>query len=265
MEYKIKEYLEKEFHIEFSVTKEYKTGVYYIKLVEDERNELFKISVENEDNIRLRIICEPNEYGVRFVKKIQNSSMEQKNRFVEYWETIGEEDLKVIINQKEIRLEDFIENKEDWKKFSIVFNKIPFFDRKKEDKEKVILNYISIICAMILSLMPYSFIGNSEGTEKEVISKKYERDPLNRKLCLSVHGYRCKVCGFSFYEKYGEIGRDFIEVHHIISVSKMGDNYIVDPVNEMVPLCSNCHSMIHRRDPQLEVNELKEIIESINV
>ena len=69
----------------------------------------------------------------------------------------------------------------------------------------------------------------------------------------------CQICGFDFEEKYGNLGEDFIEAHHIKPVSEMitGEKTRVE---DIIMVCSNCHSMIHRRKPWLKLNELKSII-----
>ena len=56
----------------------------------------------------------------------------------------------------------------------------------------------------------------------------------------------CEICGFSFVDKYGDIGKDFIEAHHIKPVSEMKEGESTN-INDLVMVCSNCHSMIHRR------------------
>ena len=61
--------------------------------------------------------------------------------------------------------------------------------------------------------------------------------------------YECQVCHMKFVEIYGEIGKEYIEVHHLYPVCNMGENYQFDPLDPekgLVCLCSNFHSMIHR-------------------
>ncbi|WP_369039549.1 HNH endonuclease [Stenotrophomonas maltophilia] len=111
-----------------------------------------------------------------------------------------------------------------------------------------------------VDLTPIAATGQMEGMLSKVVVNKYERSPANRAACLAYHGTRCKGCGFDFGTAYGEIGCGFIEVHHSVPVSSMGEDYIVDPINELIPLCSNCHSMIHRRSPPLLLEELIAII-----
>lgn len=103
-----------------------------------------------------------------------------------------------------------------------------------------------------------------EGAVREYFGKRYERDPANRKKAIKIHGLTCKVCNFNFEEIYGERGADFIEVHHRKPIHTFeGQAQTIDPQIDLVPLCSNCHRMIHRRsDNVLTVKQLQEIINS---
>lgn len=97
-----------------------------------------------------------------------------------------------------------------------------------------------------------------EGALSRVEVNRYERDPRARKACLHHWGYRCAVCKFSFEDRYGPLGQDFIHVHHLRELSKVSAGYRVDPVNDMRPLCPNCHAMIHRATgPALSIDELR--------
>lgn len=88
-----------------------------------------------------------------------------------------------------------------------------------------------------------------EGSSIKVLTNRYERNPKARKACLDYYGYSCVVCDFNFEHTYGEIGRDFIEVHHIKPLSEINQNYQVNPVVDLVPVCSNCHQMLHKKLP----------------
>ena len=88
-----------------------------------------------------------------------------------------------------------------------------------------------------------------EGFVSQVFVTKYERNAEDRKKALAKYGYICQVCHMNFEKRYGEIGHEFIEVHHLYPVCNMGEEYHFDPLDEekgLVPLCSNRHSMIHR-------------------
>jgi 5-methylcytosine-specific restriction protein A len=72
------------------------------------------------------------------------------------------------------------------------------------------------------------------------------------------HGYRCQVCGFEFEPKYGEVGRHFIEAHHLTPFSELDERpTALDPAGDFAVLCSNCHSMIHRQVPPLTIEDLR--------
>lgn len=99
-----------------------------------------------------------------------------------------------------------------------------------------------------------------EGTAKQILVNKYERNPVARRICISHYGTHCQICNFDFYKTYGELGRNFIHVHHLISFSQITEEYELDPLKDLIPICPNCHSIIHRRHEPLSVNELIEII-----
>ncbi|MGY0701802.1 HNH endonuclease [Bacillus subtilis] len=100
-----------------------------------------------------------------------------------------------------------------------------------------------------------------EGSPKDFYGKRYERNPENRLLAIQKHGLNCFVCGFNFEDVYGEHGKDFIEIHHIKPLSSFKKETLINPEKDMIPLCANCHRMIHRkRDKVLQVEELKKMI-----
>ena len=97
----------------------------------------------------------------------------------------------------------------------------------------------------------------AEGAKKQVRVNAYERNPKAREACLKHYGYICFVCGFSFEKRYGAIGRDFIHVHHLKPLALSSGEYKIDPVADLRPVCPNCHAMLHKSDPPLEVEELR--------
>ena len=97
-----------------------------------------------------------------------------------------------------------------------------------------------------------------EGAAKSIYVNAYERNANARTACIRHYGTRCFVCGFDFEATYGPIGSDFIHVHHLLSLAKIGREYEVDPINDLRPVCPNCHAIIHRTQPALEIEQLKE-------
>lgn len=100
----------------------------------------------------------------------------------------------------------------------------------------------------------------SEGAVTRAEVNRYERDPRARAACLSHWGAKCAACGLDFEERYGSLGRGFIHVHHLRELSTVGDDYRVDPVGDLRPVCPNCHAMLHRRRPALTIAELQVLI-----
>lgn len=102
-----------------------------------------------------------------------------------------------------------------------------------------------------------------EGTRNLVSVNSYERNKDAREKCIKIHGYKCKACGFDFEKKYGDHGKGFIHVHHIIPLNMIGKRYKVNPEHDLIPLCPNCHAMVHRfKNNELDLDKLKEIISS---
>lgn len=86
----------------------------------------------------------------------------------------------------------------------------------------------------------------SEGALRQVSQTKHERNQALRQLCLKHFGAICQACGMKFEDVYGEIGKGYIEVHHLSPISQTDGEHAVNPKTDLVPLCANCHAMIHR-------------------
>ncbi|EDN65255.1 HNH endonuclease [Beggiatoa sp. PS] len=78
--------------------------------------------------------------------------------------------------------------------------------------------------------------------------------------CIEKYGHKCVVCSFDFEKFYGSIGKKYIHVHHIIPLAEIKKEYQLDPLKDLVPLCPNCHAMIHRTQPTLTIQQLKEYL-----
>lgn len=104
-------------------------------------------------------------------------------------------------------------------------------------------------------------IGDREGKKTLYYTYKYERSPKNRAAAMKIHGTKCMACGFDFESKYGELGKDFIEVHHTVPLHSRDEEVDVNPKTDLICVCSNCHRMIHRKKGVvLSLVELKRII-----
>lgn len=100
-----------------------------------------------------------------------------------------------------------------------------------------------------------------EGTKVSYHMNKYERNSENRVKAIEIHGLNCCACGFNFEEVYGERGEGFIEIHPIKPLSTLEEAVLIDPERDLVPLCANCHRMVHRKkDEVLTIEELKALL-----
>jgi hypothetical protein len=97
----------------------------------------------------------------------------------------------------------------------------------------------------------------TEGSVKQVLVNRYERDPHARRACIRHHGTKCSVCDTDLNSVYGPVAAGFIHVHHLLQLSNIGSDYAVDPVHDLRPVCPSCHGIIHRRNPPYSIDEVK--------
>ena len=99
-----------------------------------------------------------------------------------------------------------------------------------------------------------------EGAIQQELVNEYGRNLEARNRCINHYGLSCMVCGFNFANRYGVIGAGYIQVHHLRPLSEIRDRYEVDPIQDLRPVCSNCHTMLHRRTPPYTLDELQSIL-----
>ena len=96
-----------------------------------------------------------------------------------------------------------------------------------------------------------------EGGVKSILENRYERNVKARGKCIAIHGSTCSICGFNFGQVYGDEFEGKIEVHHLIPLNEIQKDYVVNPTTDLIPVCSNCHSIIHsRKDKVLTPKEV---------
>lgn len=100
----------------------------------------------------------------------------------------------------------------------------------------------------------------TEGAFKSVSVTAYERNALARRQCIEHYGTACYACGFSFGETYGETADGYIHVHHLKAVSERAGRYVIDPIEDLRPICPNCHAVVHLQNPPLSIAELKRML-----
>lgn len=95
-----------------------------------------------------------------------------------------------------------------------------------------------------------------EGKKRVSQIVSYERNAEARQKCIDHYGCLCYVCKFDFQKEFGDLGKGYIHVHHRKRTAYSGKEHEVNPIEDLIPLCPNCHAMIHKRKPMLKVDEL---------
>ena len=183
--------------------------------------------------------------------------------------------VSMSVNDLEVQASDTATWPNGWNRLTLSFEKSPLAINTEDgaDTESTLTRWGGLFLGAILALTPREDNvvedetnpeGLPEGAVSRIVVNRYERNRFNRAACIEIHGHVCKACGFDFFEVYGEIGERFIHVHHVTPVSQIDENYKINPAVDLIPVCANCHSMLHRRNPPLTVEELKGLIATSN-
>jgi hypothetical protein len=103
-----------------------------------------------------------------------------------------------------------------------------------------------------------------EGRETYALHRKLERDgrlPKRAKAArlANTGKLECEACAFEFAAAFGQLGVGFIEAHHRVPVHKL-DGSTKTKAEDLALVCPNCHRMLHRSDPHLSVEELRDLL-----
>jgi len=216
----------------------------------------------------------PGNFAAKLIHSMGKASSEKRLLFRYILNTPKESanHIEMKINDLPVNPLEYSEWPENWTSLSLVIRKTPVaIDEADSEKiEEMIFTCGGQLLGLLLSILPFEEMelqdiptGFPEGAKVRVEVNRYERNHLNRAACIEAHGTKCSICGFDFAEYYGEIGREYIHVHHIVPVSQLGENYIIDPVTDLRPICPNCHAMLHRKDPPYTLEKLQDIIDNL--
>ena len=267
---RIKKYLEDAYDIPFEVNggMHYNDAWFDIKPLGNDE-ELFDIEVRFKNQLRLVVEVKPERYAAFSIRDMSSATEEKKNMFAEYAKQLADRRAKT-----EFYINDSVYDPElpdtwpsDWDNYRLRVSRSPITTEDVDiDVEEITCSWSVIIAGMFLSLLNVIQMDNDghlEGGLKRVEVNRYERNPVNRELCLAANGYVCKICGFDFERAYGFLGHHFIHVHHIEPVSYNKEEYVIDPTKDLIPVCPNCHAMLHRVEPPMKPDELKQIVNKI--
>lgn len=96
-----------------------------------------------------------------------------------------------------------------------------------------------------------------EGACFTVKVSAFERNPVARQKCVAHYGGSCTVCGFNFGAAYGGSADGYVHVHHLKPLASIGEEYVIDPIKDLRPVCPSCHAVIHLRQPPYSIEEVK--------
>lgn len=101
----------------------------------------------------------------------------------------------------------------------------------------------------------------TEGASYTVKVSAFERNPVARQKCVEHYGCNCVVCGFNFGAAYGSAADGYTHVHHLKPLASVGEEYVIDPIKDLCPVCPNCHAVIHLRQPPYGIEEVKTMLQ----
>lgn len=236
---------------------------YFLEIFENEK--CFEISLEKSDEKVIKLYIKGNVFQDLFGKKIKNPfDLYLADDYITFYFRHKQEVFIKGIEVLKIYLEtpnekgkgDYLVKIYDKNTFSKF---IEFLFNKKLGlniiTNQILNNSINLFANEIDSEIEYS-----EGKTKKVTVNSYERNNHARNECIKHFGMICQVCQFNFQEKFGILGVDFIHVHHKIDIASIGNEYLVNPLTDLIPVCPNCHSMLHKKTPSYSIEELKEIM-----
>ncbi|KAB0537054.1 5-methylcytosine-specific restriction protein A [Pseudochrobactrum saccharolyticum] len=107
----------------------------------------------------------------------------------------------------------------------------------------------------------------AEASEGRVLTRVHRYRERNAKLrskkiaSIIARGgtIACEICNFDFEETYGDHGRGFIEVHHLLPLHELTEAR-ANRLEDLALVCANCHRMLHASRPWLTLEGLKYLI-----
>ncbi|NYT73572.1 HNH endonuclease [Halomonas sp. QX-2] len=166
------------------------------------------------------------------------------------------------LNERRFYLKDFPNNLAEFKQFLKDLGKsVEIVEKRTNGSGCLPIDYQEFFKNAGESDCAEDFV---EGAVLKVFVNKYERSRKARTACIAKHGARCFFCKFDFGERYGDVYSSFIHVHHIVPISKIGKNYKVNFEKDLVPVCPNCHAVIHFGGETLSLDEAKRVLSPDN-
>ena len=104
-------------------------------------------------------------------------------------------------------------------------------------------------------------------TEKQIEDKVPQEEVVDlidyekaKALCIEYYGAICDLCGFDYGYTYGEAFENQIQVHNIHAQDEVEVVQDTDPIKDLIPVCHNCHQIIHSQNPPVSVEQMRKMI-----
>lgn len=102
----------------------------------------------------------------------------------------------------------------------------------------------------------------NDGRVRQITVNAYERNPKARRRCIQHHKARCAVCGVNLADVYGAVAEGFIHVHHLKPLASVGKQHKLNPVEDLRPVCPNCHAIIHLGGCTRSLDEVRGLLQT---
>ncbi len=249
-------------------------GVIELVHQEHEQNSSFVVRVSQRQR-RLTIQFEPGKFAGPLVQAIGETDETGKALWRSQVHDLLSQrcSIAMLVNTSPVDVSDPATWPQEWRflQISLTRNLVALDATDLADKLLPASYWISRFAALLVALLPLEAVAaeqfepDVEGDPVLVQHLRYERSPRNRQAALAIHGYDCKGCATNLERVYGALGREFIHVHHVLPLSELETPVPVDPQNDLIPLCPNCHAIVHRRRPPYSLEELRKAISGTHV
>ncbi len=239
-----------------------------IRIIEEQSNEVkvgFDITLEWR-RFHLELAWANSDIPFGVIEKWHQALLSNKAVFSTFLKALEKKGSQQIFRVNGKQTHNPLQSpQEQWNIFELIsdsgFVEVINYDQFMYENFKAqIILFWGLMLSFIGEVEPLYSEGVSEGSVFVAQSIRYERSPINRQACITAQGTSCKVCGISMEDMYGELGKGFIEVHHLTPLSENPGVRPINPSVDLVPICPNCHRMIHKRTPPFSIEELREHI-----
>lgn len=222
----------------------------------------YKGALKDKSFMKDRLSKLPHYFGMAKVKEVYSDSKSSKGDLFAKLEEFQPFDIPILAKRDGQFIENIPSNRSSnyWrdgvrKVSEDIYNKIlasVYREQQaiiKKEKEVMLESYDEALTSGV------------EGKKNFYYTTRYERDKSLTKKAKGIHGTNCVICGFSFGQFYGPYAEGLIQIHHLVPLSTFEKAKKVNPETDLVPVCANCHIVIHKKKKNtLSIEKMKQFI-----